>query len=38
MDCRQGFQLRFPLALWSASLALFSEMEQLLDFSKGKLF
>lgn len=24
MDCRQGFQLRFPLALWSASLALFS--------------
>ena len=26
MDCRQGFLLRFPLALWSGALALFSKI------------
>ena len=26
MDSRQGFQLRFPLALWSGALALFSKL------------
>ena len=31
MERRQGFHLRLPLALWSASLALFSKAGSALD-------